>query len=246
MHSLTPLRNSATSVDRRRHVRHKLNLSSIVVVDLGPNNGGNIIDIGAGGLSVQAVAKLNSAAALTFHFRLPGLAQPIQTAGRVTWVGPTQKVAGISFDNLPGSTEQQIIEWVERQYRPTEDAPSNDSSTEPDDSPLQPFPISLHHLGPRERIVLPLREFVVSPKVDFIPLTGPLKLSTHVRPLPAIRLVLPQSEWNSPSVEISSASDPVIVAPETSASESLWRRRRFAITAVAGVLGILALILIVL
>jgi hypothetical protein len=246
MHSLTPPRNGATLDDRRRHVRHKLNLCPVVVVDLGPNNGGNIIDIGGGGLSVQAVAKLIPAAALTLHFRLQGMALPIEVAGRVTWVGPTQKVAGISFNNLAGSTEQQIIEWVARQERPAQDAPADNLSTEADDSPVRLFPISLYQPGQRERIVLPLNEFVVSPRADSILLAGPLKLSTHVRPLPAIRLELPKSEWNSPGAETSSAGEPIIAAPETSAAESRWRRRRFAIAAVAGVLGILALILIVL
>src|SRR5579864_6432474 len=120
MHSLIPPRSGATFDDRRRYVRHKLNLSPVVIVDLGPNNGGNLIDIGGGGLSVQAVANLNPTSALTVHFRLQGMAQPIEVSGRVMWLGPTQKVAGISFNNLPGSTEQQIIEWVARQECPTQ------------------------------------------------------------------------------------------------------------------------------
>jgi PilZ domain len=246
MNSLIPPRNDATFDDRRRYVRHKLNLSPVVVVDLGPNNGGNLIDIGEGGLSVQAVAKLNPRAALTIHFRLQGMAQPIEVAGRVMWVGPTQTVAGISFNNLPGSTEQQIIEWIARQERPTQDAPSDDPSTEPDDSPLPLFPISLYQPDPRKRIVLPLHEPLVSSTADSKPLTEPFKLSAHVGPLAAKRLVLPKSVWNSHSVEISSAGDWVFVAPETSASESRWRRRRFAIAIAASVLGIVALILIVL
>lgn len=241
-----PPRNDATSDDRRRHARHKLNLSPVVVVDLGSNNGGNLIDIGGGGLSVQAVAKLNPTAALTLHFRLQGMAQPIEVAGRVMWVGPTQKVAGISFNDLPGSTEQQIIEWIDRQSRTTQDAPSDDRSTESDDSPLPPFPISLYQPSPRERIVLPLHETVVSPTAEFKPLTEPFKLSIHVGQLPAKRLVLPKSGWNPPSAEFSSEGDRVFVAPETSVSESRRRRRKFAIAVASGVLGILALILIVL
>lgn len=174
------------------------------------------------------------------------MAQPIKLAGRVRWVGPTQKVAGISFDYLSGSTERQIIEWVERQERPAQDVPSDDPSAEPDVSHLPMFPISFYQPASRERIVLPLHEFVVPPRAEFIPLTEPLKISTQVRPFSAIRLVLPESEWNSRPAETTSAAEPVIVAPEPSASESRWRRRRFAIAAVAGVLGILALILIVL
>jgi hypothetical protein len=246
MHSLTIPRNRTTVDGRRRYLRHKLNLSPVVVVDLGPNNGGNLIDIGGGGLSVQAVAKLIPAAAINLRFRLQGIAQPIEVAGRVMWVGPTQKVAGISFNNLPGSIEQQIIEWVASQERPTQDAPSDDPSTETDDSPVPPFKISLYQPGPRERIVLPLHESVVPPRPDFIRRTERLKISTHVRPLPAKRLVLPSAVWNSPSVQTSAAGDPVSVAPEAAASESRWSHRKFAIAAVAGALGILALILIVL
>ena len=246
MHSLTITRNAATFDGRRRYLRHKLNLSPVVVVDLGPNNGGNLIDIGGGGLSVQAVAKLIPAVTLNLRFRLQGIAQPIEVSGRVLWVGPTQKVAGISFDDLPGSIERQIIEWVASQERPIQDASSEDPSTEPDHSPVPPFKISLHQPGPRERIVLPLHESVVSPRPDFIPLTERLKLSAHVRPLSAKRLVLPNSVWNSPSAETSSACGPVSVAPKASASESRWSHRKFAIAAVAGALGILALILIVL
>lgn len=246
MHSLVSPRNGAKFDGHRRYVRHKLNLSQVVVVDLGPNNGGNLIDIGGGGLSVQAVAKLNPAALVTVRFQLQGMAQPIQVPGRVTWVGPTQKVAGISFNNLPGSTARQIIAWVARQEPPAQHAPAEDPSPEPDHSPSPLFPISLYQPGPQERIVLPLREFVVSPTADLIPLTEPFKLSIHVRPLPAIHLVLPKPEWNSPSADISSASDPAFVAPETSAPEPRRRRRRFAIAAVAAVLGILALIVIVL
>jgi hypothetical protein len=244
--SVTTRRNAAAFDYRRRYVRHKLNLSTVVVVDLGQNNGGNLIDIGGGGLSVQAVARLIPAATLNLHFRLQGIAQPIDVAGRVLWVGPTQKVAGISFNNLPGSIEQQIIEWVERQGRITQGAPSDDTSSDPDDSPLPLFPISLYQPDPREKIVLPLHEPIVPPKADFIPLTEPFNLSPHVRPLSARTFVLPESEWNYSPAEISSASDRVFVAPETSLSKSRWRRRRLAIAAVAGVLGILALILIVL
>jgi hypothetical protein len=113
-----PPRNSTTFDERRRHVRHKL--SSIIYVGLGPNNGGILINLGEGGLSLQAVAELDPETELTLHFQLQSTEQAIETAGRVTWLGPTQKEAGICFENLPGNAEQQITEWIARLEQPTQ------------------------------------------------------------------------------------------------------------------------------
>ena len=249
MQSHTTPGNSPTSDDRRRHVRHKLNLSPTIVVELGPNNGGNLIDIGGGGLSVQAVAKLNPQAELNLHFRLQGMALPLQIPGRVMWLGPTKKVAGISFKNLPGSTEQQIVEWVARQQHPTQDNrpdnPSPDSSTDPDDSPLPLFPTSLHRFSPRERLVLPLDDSLGSPADHSKPIVEHISLSAGGGGLPSKRYVMPKSLWNSPSAGPSSAADRVFVAPEASESESGWRRGKFALAVICIVVGILVLILVV-
>jgi hypothetical protein len=83
---------------------------SIIYVGLGASNGGIIINLGAGGLSLQAVAELNPETELTLHFQLQGNEQAIETEGRITWLGPTQKEAGICFKSLVGNTEQQIAE----------------------------------------------------------------------------------------------------------------------------------------
>jgi hypothetical protein len=228
------------SDERRRHVRHKLNLSPTIVVDLGPNNGGNLIDISGGGLSLQAVARLNPEVELNLHFRLLGMEQPIQTAGCVTWLGPTQKVAGISFKNLPGTAEQQIVEWIARQERPTQDDPS----TEPDDSPLPLFPTSLYRFSPRESIELPPDKSLESPPEHSEPPAqpaGPLKNSGG---LSLGSFVLRKSPPITLPDAVFSASGWAPVTPERSSSQSRWRRRIFAIAVVSSILGILALILI--
>jgi len=237
--------NGTISPDRRRHLRHKLNLSPVVVVNLGPSNGGNLIDIGAGGMSVQAVANLNPTAPLTLHFRLQDMTHPIEVDGRVAWVGPTKKVAGISFTSIPGSTKQLIVDWVARQSRSIQDIPSSDPASKPDNSPLPQFPVSIHQSSTRERIVFPLHESVVNPRTDSKPLTESLNLSLRVAPLSSKPLVLPKSVWSPSSAGASSTSDRIFVAPEKSASESRWRHRGLTITLVASAIGILALIFIV-
>ena len=241
MHSVLPPRNGATDDERRRHVRHKLNLSPTVVVELGPNNGGNLIDIGGGGLSLQAVARLNPAVELNLHFRLQGMERPIEIAGRVKWLGPTQKVAGISFKNLPGSTEQQIVDWVASQERPTQDDPS----TEPDDSPLPLFPTSLYRFSPPESFELPLDKSRKSPPEHSEPLAQPASPSQDTGPLPSTGFVLRKPPRITLPIAVFSADGRVLVALETSASQSRWRRRKLAIALVSSIMGILALIVIV-
>jgi hypothetical protein len=244
MQTHTSLLNSPPSHDRRRQLRHKLNLSPVVVVSLGPNNGGNVIDIGGGGISVQAVANLIPTAPLTLHFRLQGMAHPIEVDGRVAWVGPTKKVAGISFTNIPGATKQLIADWVATQSRSTQDVPPSDPATKSDKSAPPQSTISIYQPSPKERIVLPLHESVVTPTTDSKPLTGPLNFSLRVAPLSSKPLVLPKSVWSPSSVGVSSTSDRIFVAPEKSASESRWGRRGLTIKLVAVVIGILTLIFI--
>ena len=56
------------------------------------------------------MAELNPETELTLHFQLQGDEQAIETEGRITWLGPTQKEAGICFKNLVGNTEQSPMD----------------------------------------------------------------------------------------------------------------------------------------
>src|SRR5579864_7157381 len=92
--------NSSTiRVERRWLVRYTPKLSTTIVVELGTNNGGNLLNLGIGGLSVQSVAELDPDADIVVRFRLQGADQAIQTLGRVVWLGPTKKEAGICFND---------------------------------------------------------------------------------------------------------------------------------------------------
>ena len=152
---IVPPQNSTTTFnERRRHVRHKV--PSIIYVGLGAGNGGIIINLGAGGLSLQAVAELNPETELTLHFQLEGAKKAIATEGRVTWLGPTQKEAGICFKNLVGNTEQQIAEWIARLEQP---APVTETETEPcpkpsptnREAPVQPIQNSIQAISTRKK-----------------------------------------------------------------------------------------------
>ena len=87
---VVPPRNKTTTFnERRRQFRHKV--PSIIYVGLGAGNGGIIIDLGAGGLSLQAVAELNPETELTLHFQLEATDHAIETrdTGCVTHIAGT-------------------------------------------------------------------------------------------------------------------------------------------------------------
>jgi Tfp pilus assembly protein PilZ len=108
----------AASVERRRHVRQKT--CSIVCVKLDNDNGGILLNLGTGGLSFQAVAQIDRDRDLILNFKLPDGPEAIQIEGKVAWLGPTRKEAGICFRDLPDSTQQRISGWIEMQGAPTE------------------------------------------------------------------------------------------------------------------------------
>jgi hypothetical protein len=69
-------------------------------------------------LSLHAATKLNADAELTLRFQLDPDEEPIETAGRVVWLGPTRKEAGISFKDLSADAERQIANWIAAQEQP--------------------------------------------------------------------------------------------------------------------------------
>jgi PilZ domain len=292
VHRVAPLRNSPTLGERRRHSRHKPN--SIIYVALGPGNGGILVNLSAGGVSLQAAAKLNAEAELALNFRLQGIEQAIETLGCVTWLDPTQKEAGISFKDLPGNAEQQIAEWIASQEQPawniqteTKPHPMPTARGEPIRPPIQAsipviFPSEkpesahssfapgiLHEslsespqqddfanaldAMPPPAPVSPTLPFPTRPEERFeSPSNKPLELPAKryelrlepQSPLVGGREFLPRDCLLPDSIsarrEVVAADRPAPATPDSSALD-LRRRRKFAIAAAAGMMGILVL-----
>jgi hypothetical protein len=289
---VSPRNSNITFDDRRRHVRHKV--PSIIYVGLGASNGGIVINLGAGGLSLQAVAELNPEAELTLHLQLEGNEQAIETEGRITWLGPTQKEAGICFKNLLGPTEQQIAEWIARLEPP---APGSDIGTEPrrqsppirGEVPVQSIQNSIQAISPRKKTEntrsnfapeIPRESLSESSQLDdssIAPDAAPPRFTTHRLRLrfeegftsqldksvesppehsdptlepatPSIGAVgiLPRDAVLPSSSEIISTGNRVGALTESSNSKSHRRRRKIAISVLASIIGILALIVVIL
>ncbi len=98
------------------------------------------MNLSAGGVSLQAAAKLSAETELALNFRLQGIEQPIETVGYVTWLDPTHKEVGVSFKDLPSNAEQQIAAWIASQEPPQterEPHPAPTPRREPQRLPIQ-------------------------------------------------------------------------------------------------------------
>ena len=115
--------NSARSGERRRNPR--LKLSSVTYVKLNDGNGGILVNIGTGGLRVQAFAKLDPGQDLVLSFRFFDTDEMLTVTGRTTWLATTGKAAGIRFKDLPAETERRIAEWIASQQIGTNEVPPN-------------------------------------------------------------------------------------------------------------------------
>ena len=107
---MTATQSSVLFDERRRHPRCRV--SSIIYVKLDDGNGGILLNLGIGGLSFQAVAALRPEQDVVLNFGLFDTSETITVAGRIAWLGPTRKEAGLRFKELPHRSEQSIVEWM--------------------------------------------------------------------------------------------------------------------------------------
>jgi TonB family protein len=108
--------------DRRAHARQAI--PSLAYVELDEGNGGILLNISEGGLSVQAVTSLMDDFLPGVRFQLAGTESWIETNARITWTNETRKLAGLEFLNLTEDSRDRIREWLLR------DSPEAKSATE--------------------------------------------------------------------------------------------------------------------
>jgi protein TonB len=107
---LSQAANPSRVPERRSQPRRRV--LSLEYLDLGDSNGGIILNISEGGMYIQAVASLSAHERSDLSFRIPDSGYPIETSGKIVWVGESRKDAGIQFVNLPEEARLKIREWV--------------------------------------------------------------------------------------------------------------------------------------
>lgn len=104
--------------ERRRNLR--LRVSSLIYAQLGADNGGVVVNLGLDGILFQAAHKLGANQNSTITLKLRGAGLNAEIAGKVVWVGATQKAVGVSFKSLPANVKQSIADWIARESGPAE------------------------------------------------------------------------------------------------------------------------------
>jgi TonB family protein len=112
-HTSSPAQDSRKPSDRRRYARQRI--KSLSYLDLGPGNGGIVLNISEGGLAVQAVGIFVDNPVLRISMQLPQSDEQLQASGQVTWTCESTREAGIQFLDLPEKTRAQIREWLSKQ-----------------------------------------------------------------------------------------------------------------------------------
>jgi TonB family protein len=101
---------SAFTTERRLHPRHRI--QTLAYVDLGKDNGGIVLNISEAGLALQAAITLADEELPHLRIQLPPSKKKVEASGRITWLSPTGKEAGVAFTNLPEDARAQINEWI--------------------------------------------------------------------------------------------------------------------------------------
>jgi TonB family protein len=99
--------------DRRTHSRQPVR--SLAYVELDEGNGGIVLNVSEGGLSVQAVMSLMEDSLPRMRFQLSESKDWLETSARIAWTNESRKVAGLQFVDLPEQARRHIREWLIRE-----------------------------------------------------------------------------------------------------------------------------------
>lgn len=94
-------------------MRHKP--PSLIYVEIDSNNGGILLNLGAGGLAFQPAGKITVKDDLALKFRLGEARQNTEVVGGIAWQTPGLGPVGIRFKEPSSAAQQQISEWIARQ-----------------------------------------------------------------------------------------------------------------------------------
>ena len=125
-----------SGADRRATARQVVRSLAYVALDEG--NGGIILNLSEGGLSVQAVTSLMDDFLPGVRFQLSETDSWIKTKARITWTSESRKLAGLEFVGLSDDSRGRIREWLNRESpveAPAEGASNLAPADEPEEAP---------------------------------------------------------------------------------------------------------------
>jgi TonB family protein len=126
--------NPRPDKDRRLHARQRIH--SLSYVKMGDSNGGIVLNLSEGGISVQAAAALDPTEPVTLLLEIPRVRKRVEVKGEIAWLSASKKEAGIRFVDLPESTLKQIQKWMAREASPEQFEDETDPVEEEQETPV--------------------------------------------------------------------------------------------------------------
>src|SRR3984957_4742409 len=130
-----PEKSSKTHPDKDRRLHARQRIHSLSYVKMGDSNGGIVLNISEGGISVQAAAVLDPSEPVTLSLEIPRVRNRVEVQGEIAWLSASKKEAGIRFVDLPESTLKQIQKWMAREASPEQFEDETDPGEEEQETP---------------------------------------------------------------------------------------------------------------
>lgn len=108
--------NARPDKDRRRHPRQRIH--SLSYAKMGDSNGGIVLNISEGGVSIQAAAVLDAGEKMPIWLEIPRVRERVEVTGEIVWLSSSRKEAGLRFVDLPEDKLQLIRKWMAREASP--------------------------------------------------------------------------------------------------------------------------------
>jgi len=124
-------RHTPPEVEEHRN-SPRLRINPLVYLNIAPDNGGFLVNLGEGGMSVSVANPLVVTSEVRFSLRLAEN-QLVQGTGKVCWLSETSRSAGIQFVGLPEDSRNRIRKWLR-----TEENQANQDKTS--ETPAEPIP----------------------------------------------------------------------------------------------------------
>jgi periplasmic protein TonB len=102
--------NPLQGAERRQQSRHPAR--SLAYLDIGEGNGGIVLNVGEGGVAIQAVTPLEGDSLFGLRVQIPKSTKKLETNGRLAWLSTSKKEAGFAFVDLCDETRLQIRHWL--------------------------------------------------------------------------------------------------------------------------------------
>ena len=185
-------KSSPQTRERRSHSRSRI--KPISYIELGADNGGVLLNIGEGGLAVNAAMPLSMVDVPTIRIQCTGSqADWIEVSGQLAWIGESKKEAGIRFIKLTEEARQKIASRISREELQQELPPQSvkmleGRATRPEkpEIPSVEIPIPIPVAGPSGRAVqehsqgpVPSRPAAPSMRVAKAPATAVAPGASH-------------------------------------------------------------------